>query len=286
MSDDVDLLLQHVRSIRRALDSCRRVVQKAVDLDSPQKRDLSRFFLYADLNEAATLLGLIYKIIHTLRDISAKQLVHAKALQPGERRERIIDPASEDGMLWQQRIELTPELTVLTKALYEWLYHIREDLQSEPTLKTAVPAPLWSELGRYCNFRNSLVTHKSGRKLHAGVGVRFMRDFSKFEIMLVPFRGLPESAVKKLAALYDEAKLYLNVAERSQENHIERMGILYRRLAQFPGDLQSEVKTFMNHYGAISDTPEELAAFLDKLTSAIAAHLSKNVCHPVHSRNS
>jgi hypothetical protein len=102
-----------------------------------------------------------------------------------------------------------------------------------------------------------------------------MNDYSKFEILLVPYADLPDDAVQRLTALYEKAKPQLDPAEVSQENIIERMGILYRRLDRFPGELQAEVKTFLEHYGTISDTPNEMAAFLDEFTTAIASHLNK-----------
>lgn len=273
MNDNVATLLQHIRATMQTLDSCRLIVQQAAEHPAPKKRALAQFFLYTDLHEGATLFGLIYKITHSLREISGR-LDRFQTNPPGEHRERRIEPTSEEGQLWQERFELTAELKVLTKAIYEWLYHIREDINSEPTLKAAVPTTLRSQLERYCTFRNILVTHKKGRKVHASAGLRHMNDFSKFEILLVPFATLPEKVIQHLTGLYDKAKPHLDSAEALQENIIERMAILYRRLHRFPGELQAEVKTFLTHYGTISDTPNDMAAFLNEFTTAIASHLN------------
>ncbi len=87
-------------------NSVRRIGQQGVKRSLAERRELARFFLHGDLHEAATLLGLIYKISCTLRDISAQLFEHAKTLQAGERRKRRIDPASEEGLLLWQCIEL------------------------------------------------------------------------------------------------------------------------------------------------------------------------------------
>lgn len=274
MTEDADPLFQHIGAIRGALDSSRRVVQQEAERPVPEKRDLARSFLYGDLNEAATLIGLIYKITCAHRDLSARQRERAKTLPTGEHKERQIVPTSEEGLLWHQRIELTSELVVLTKALYEWLYHIREDIKNDPTLRNAIPPLLTARLMRYCTFRNKLITHKKGRKVYNSGGVRYMNGLSKFEILLVPVEALPDSAVKCLAALYERAKPHFKAAEILETNVVERMAILYRRLDRFPGKLQSDVKTFMEHYGTISDTPEQLAAFLDDFIKAILPHLA------------
>jgi len=255
----------------RTLDSCRAVAMRAAEPRVPEKCDIVRFFLYTDLNEAATLLGMIYKLTHTLRDIFARQLERAKTIPPGEHRQ--IDPTSEEGAFIHQQIELTAELRVSTKALYEWLYHIREDINSEKTLKAQVPKPLWSQLERYCTFRNILVTHKTGRKVYASAGLRYMNDFSKFEILLVPIVNTPEAMTKRLSALYDKAKPHLDPHDASEENIIERMAILYRRLHRFSGTLKADVKKFVEDYGTISDPPSDIAAFLDEFVAAIAPHL-------------
>lgn len=274
MSNNTDPLFRHVLSISQALDSCRRAIQRGMDRPTPEKRDLARVFLYNDLYEAAALLGMIRKTIQALQETNARLLEHVESLRSRERHD--IDGASEASSIMVRRMELGPELTVLTKALYEWLYHIQEDIESEPTLNVAIPGALRAQLDRYCVFRHKLVTHKKERKVFATGGIRSnIHDPSKTEILLVPIEHFPERAIKELDRLYEAARPYLDTAEASEENVYERMGILYRRLGQFTGDsdLQAKVKDFIDHYGTISDTPHELAAFLDEFTAAVAPHL-------------
>ena len=271
MAGTDDRLLQHILAMTRALDSCRGRV--TIDMGNlrriPGKRDLVRRLLIQDLREATTLLVLVHKVTQSLQAL-ARQLEEFNTASES----RTIDPGSTEANLWDQHFQLISELKVLTKALYEWVYHIREDLESVPTLRAAVPKALWSRLERFCTFRKSLVTHKTTLKVHTGGGLRSSKDFAKFEILMVPFRGLPETAGKELKTLYEVAKSYLDPGEAAEENNFERMAILYRRLSLFPGHLQARVKPFIAQYGTISDTPRDLAEFLDELAAALVLRLA------------
>ena len=67
----------------------------------------------------------------------------------------------------------------------------------------------------------------------------------------------------------------LDANEIVEKNYFERIGILYRRLDLFPGSLQARVINFVSQYGAISDTPIELAGFLERFVCALAPHLKQ-----------
>ena len=235
----------------------------------PSKNDLVRRLLIQDLHEAVTILNLVHKITQDLRAL-ARQLEALSAT----RESGTINPASPEAALWEQHFQLISELKVLTKALYEWAYHIREDVESLPTLRTEISKALWSRLDRYCTFRRSLVTHRTTLKVHASAGLRSSGDFAKFEILMVPLRGLPETASKELETLYEMAKAHLDPDEAAEKNTFERMAILYRRLSLFPGRLQARVKSFVAQYGTISDTPSDIAEFLDEFAAALVPHLA------------
>jgi len=271
MSRPEDPLRQHILAITRALHSCRdrAPIGPGNRQRIPGKHGLVQRLLIQDLQEATVLLNLVYKVTQGLRAL-ARQLEAFDSVGNS----RTIDPASPEAALWEQHFQLISELKVLTKALYEWVYHIREDLESLPTLRARIPKTLLSLLERYCTFRKSLVTHKTTLKVHAGAGLRSSKDYAKFEILMVPFGGLPETAGKELNALYGMAKAHLDPAEAAEKNIFERMAILYRRLSLFPGPLQQRVKSFIAQYGTISDTPSDIAEFLDEFAAAVLPHLA------------
>jgi hypothetical protein len=163
----------------------------------------------------------------------------------------------------------------LLKALYEWLYHLQERLKSDATLKESIPAKLWFRLERYCTFRNKLVTHKESLTHYGSSGLRFDGNFSKIEMLMVPVMGLPDLAKEELHALFELATVHLEAHEAKEQNVFERMAILYRCLDRFPGDLRKRVKHFVAQYGAISDTPSDIAEFLQEFIAAIAPQLRR-----------
>jgi len=234
----------------------------------PGNEHLARHFVLVELHETATLLTLIVDLTATLRSIR-----HTLDSTRNTERPRSIEIGSERASLLNQFRHHTSQLRVLLKALYEWLYHLQERLKSDATLKGSVPAELWSRLDRYCTFRNKLITHKESLKHYGSSGLRFDGSFSKIEMLMVPEMGLPDLARGELDALFELAMAHLEAHEAKEQNVFERMAILYRCLDRFPGDIRERVKNFVAQYGAMSDTPSDIAEFLEELVAAIAPQL-------------
>jgi hypothetical protein len=91
---------------------------------------------------------------------------------------------------------------------------------------------------------------------------------------MVPGHGLSELAAKHLESLFELARPHLQPGQADEQNVFERMAILYRTMHRFPGDLRSRVKTFIAQYGSISDTPNDIAEFLEEILRAISLRLT------------
>lgn len=265
-------LLSHVLGITRALDACwpDSVVRTNKSPQIPDSEDVARHFVLRDMHETATLLTIILEFTEAIRTIGGSLTKSWETEGP-----QTIDPGSEKAALLNLLRHRYSQLRVLTKTLYEWLYHLREDIKGHVTLNAAVPKHLWSQLDRYCTFRNKLIAHKKSLKTYGDSGIRFASKFSKMEILMVPVTGLPATAAKELNALFEKAMGHIEPHEANEQNIFERMSILYRRLDRFPGDLQKRVTNFVAQYGAVSDTPDDIAAFLEEFVIAISPQLRR-----------
>ena len=172
------------------------------------------------------------------------------------------------------RFSLTPQIIVLVKAIYVWLYHLREDFEAHADLRALVPNELWSHLHRYCIFRNALITHKEGLQVIAAGGTRFGPDSTNMEMFIVPIASVPQNMIHEVMNLFDQAKPYLEPQDAAEENFYERLGILYRRLTRLPSELRGPVKKCLSKYGTISDTPEEISSFVREFVITVVPRLT------------
>jgi len=220
--------------------------------------------LVDDLREVQTLLRVVWRTTQRILELTAAIPV----AQPGP--PRIISGDSQEGRLLVERFERVAELGVLTKALYEWLYHLQEDFEVLPGL---LASELKQRLDRYCAFRNGLVTHKKRLTVYPAGGERYSADLTKFELIVTPFEGIPDSAKKQLEWLFEEAAEHLAADDRPEINEPERMAILYRSFESLPDELRGRVKDFMERFGTISDSPVQIAEFVDELANAVVPKL-------------
>jgi len=79
--------------------------------------------------------------------------------------------------------------------------------------------------------------------------------------------------VGEVYAIFETALIHIERSEAREQNIFERMAILYRGLDRFPGDLRKRVKSLMAQYGTVSDTPDDIAEFLEEFVLAISPNL-------------
>jgi len=234
----------------------------------PGRWRIARFLVWQDFCEISALLSLVCDRIAELRRIDKdKDQEHSR----NSDNTKTVERDTERYILL--RITLTSQITVLVKAIYAWLYHLREDFKAHADVRALVPNDLWSHLDRYCTFRNALITHKKGLRVIAAGGTRFGPDSTKMEMFMVPIASVPQDMIHEVMNLFDQAKPYLEPQDAAEENFYERLGILYRRLTRLPSELRGPARVCLSKYGTISDTPEEISSFMRELVMAVAPRL-------------
>lgn len=233
----------------------------------PEKEQRIQSVLLGEFSELETWMSMLWRLRAEFQQVSGvlESSPHGR-----------LDPGNPEHVQklrrLQEHLRLTAETALVVKAMYEWLYHLREQLEQSEALRAHLSAATWQSLVRTCEYRNSLVTHKTDLKMLPMGGIRYSPDLAKFEIMSVPWQGLPETANQELQRLYEEAAPFLAEEARGEQNTIERMGILYRELSRLPGPLQGRVKLFIGQYGTIADSPNTIAELVASLAEEVLPH--------------
>lgn len=257
MTTRTDPFLNHLRIARELL------AEPPPSL-TPERVQLLHRFVINDLNGAVTLLSMMHAHLVEIREMQS--VMFPETNEPGP---TSIDPESTRARAGSRYFQLVEELGVLIRAVYEWLYHVKEDIEAIPTVSAHLPRSVRDQLDRYCLFRNVLITHKKGLQVYTSGGMRISASGMEAELLLVPLTGFPEAARNSLSRLFKDATSCLTAEQGKEVNVFEQIGILSRNLEAFPGDIKKRTSDFIRQYGAISDYPVNLATFVRQLAEVI-----------------
>lgn len=238
----------------------------------PKKTEILKKLILSEIYEIITIFEMMYKSIEKIDESNIKMDKLRKRLPQGT-----IDRSTPEGkefvVATNEYMEKTTWLKVYIKMLYEWLYHLKELLESNKKIHSLISKPLWLKLQWYCEFRNKLVTHKKKAQVYLMEGARFSSEWVDFEILMTPFVP-PKSAVKELNTLFNQCAENLPEKEATVNNFFERCRILYHNLDILPSNQKSKVKSFIEKYGTISDKPIHMVEYIKDLVKELIPKLA------------
>jgi hypothetical protein len=263
MPDRLVELAGHINSIDAALNRWRNKGHWGISPLVTMKDDVAARIVAEDLSETFTLLAMFYRTVVSLRGITSSTQAHFDA-QP--------DNPDLQPLLWEQQF-LTQQATVLLKAIYEWLYHLQEDIGSSANMLRVLSPAMSAELKRLCVFRNLLVTHRHERQFATLSATRMSADLVDIELMHVPFGQLGADFKRALADVFAEAIEHLPPEDVVQSVAREQLAILYRRRELLPKTLYGRIDSLIKKGGTLSDTPLTIAKFVNQLATELEGAL-------------
>jgi len=238
----------------------------------PKKTRILKKLILSEIYEILTIFEMMYESIEKIDECNIKMDELRKRLPQGT-----IDRSTLEGkefiIATNEYMEKTTWLKVYIRMLYEWLYHLKELLESNKKIHSLISRPLWLKLQWYCEFRNKLVTHKKKAQVCLMEGVRISSKWGDFEILITPFVP-PESAVKELNTLFNQCAENLPGKEATEKNFFERCRILYHDLNILPSNQKSKVKSFIEKYGTISAKPIHMVEYIKDLVKELIPKLA------------
>ena len=239
----------------------------------PQQLDVRKRSVLSEIREAVTILTMAQEVIAVLRDVIDVGMHELYAQLPEGPIDQSTDAGKRFNELFGLQITLMPRLSFLIKALYEWIYHLGELLDAPP-LQQLLPGQMRSRLRAYCAFRDKLVAHQQYAVVDLMRGaMRFSGDFNSIELMLTS-AAQPATATTELEALFTACGDKLTDTEREEGNFVERCKILANALDRFRDARRGRISSFIERYGAVSDTPIGIARFLRDLAQAVVPKLA------------
>ena len=225
--------------------------------------------VFAELGEIATILEMIYETAESHRVTQARLL-------DGKFPSGTVDATTKLGkeflQLFEYSLRCVSRQTIHIKALYEWLYHLKELIEADRALKRLVEPVHWAKLTAYCDFRDRLITHKSGLKGPVLGGMIYSADMQKIELNLVVL-GLPQSAIRELDTLFNQCASELTAEESTEANVYERCRILSRQLYRFRDHRRGRIVAFFGKYGTRSQNPGDIAEFVAEMCADLIPKL-------------
>jgi len=238
----------------------------------PEKTQILKILIWSEIFEILSILKMMYESIEKIDESNIKMDKLIKRLPQGT-----INRSTSEGkeliVATNEYREKTNWLKVYIKILYEWLYHLKELLESNEKIHSLISKPLWLKLQWYCDFRNKLIAHKKNTKVYLMEGARFSSEWVDFEILMTPFTP-PKSAVKELNTLFNQSAKNLPEKEATVNNFFERCRILYHNLNMLPNNQKSKVKYFVKKYGTISDKPIHMVEYIKDLVKELIPKLA------------
>jgi hypothetical protein len=164
------------------------------------------------------------------------------------------------------------ELTVLFKALYEWIYHLEIRLKEDLEVRRQVSPEMWNRLDAYAEFRNGLIAHKQRRMGAVIAGLRTSSDFEWCRLTLNTW-GVDSTVENELEKLFHECVDHPSPVEAQENNFYERCRILNTRQHELAGKLRARVIAFIRRHGAESENVSDLAEFIAALAEDLLPRL-------------
>lgn len=235
----------------------------------PKKTKILKELIFSEIQEILIILKMMYESIENMDEINIKRYKLRKRLPQGT-----TDISTPEGKKFiNEYMEKITWLKVYIKILYEWLYHIKELLESDKNIHSLISRPLWLKLQRYCLFRNKLVTHKEKIQVYPTEVISFSSVWVDFKILITSFVP-PESVVEELNTLFNKCAENLSEKEAIEKNFFERCRILYQNLDDLPDNQKPNVKSFIGKYGTISDKPIHMVEYIRDLVKELIPKLA------------
>lgn len=264
--------LNSVLEIGKILDTHRLEFAESKLKIIPKKTKILKKLIFSEIQEILIILKMMYESIEKIDEINIKRYRLRKRLPQGT-----IDSSTPEGkeliVAINEYMEKITWLKVYIKMLYEWLYHIKELIESDKNIHSLISRTLWLKLQRYCLFRNKLVTHKKKTQFYPMDVIRFSSEWIDFEILITPFVP-PKSAVEELNTLFNQCAENLSEKEATEKNFFERCRILYQNLDDLPDNQKPNVKSFIGKYGTISDKPIHMVEYIRDLVKELMPKLA------------
>jgi len=271
MTEDKNRFLQTILDTKMILETYRSKFAISNTKLIPARLNLLKGLILSEISEATTIFYMTYKNMDNLYHVQERMKKLQQRLPTGTVNDKTPN-GKEFISVANQQMEIISELKIHIKTIYEWLYHLKELIESHQKIRSLVPDKLWRILQSHCEFRNKLITHKKGIQTYLMGGTRFSGNVDKVELLMMPFSP-PDSAVKELDKLFSQCSENLTIDEANEVNFYERCGILYRNLDKFTGNRRTKIVVFIQKYGTISANPPNIAEYLRDLVKVLIPKL-------------
>lgn len=239
---------------------------------SPGRVRILTTLIVGELDEVVTILRMLYECIGRTRGIQERMQELQGTVPSGT-----IDETSEEGRRYLEVLHMgiaeRAKLTIHIKTLYEWVYHLKELIEADPTIKELVPKEQWGRLNAYAEFRGALIAHKTRLAGYVFAAMRYALNFEKIELMLTAWSP-PGEAAKEIEILFGQCQSELSREEAAETSFSERCRILNARQDRFKGELRARVVAAIRKYGAFSENPPDIAEFVANLARELVPKLA------------
>jgi len=268
-----DRFLEAISNIEEIIKTYSTEFAVNIKMPTPGRIQLLKRLIVSEISEIVIILKMIYSNMERLGFIQEKMKELQRKLPSGP-----VDINTSSGaefvLIGNQYNKIMSELKICIKTLYEWLYHLKELIQSHPKIISLVSDKLWQVLQSHCEFRHKLITHKKNIQAYLMGGVRYSaKDFS-IELLLTPFTP-STSTLNELNRLFAQCAQTLKDQEAEEKNYFERCKILYHNLNKFTDNKRKEIVSFIKRYGTISAQPVKLAEFIKDMAKDLIPKLAK-----------
>lgn len=266
-----DRFLQSILDIKAVMEIYRTKFAIDITKSIAGRLQLLKGLILSEISEIVTILGMIHKNMENLYSTQERMKELRQKLPSGT-----VDESSSEGSEYvsviNQHMEITSELKIYIKTIYEWLYHLMDLIRSHRKIRSLVPSQYWKKLESHCEFRSKLVAHKKATQVYTSAGMRYSAKDFNVELLLTPFAP-PASALKELASMFTQCADVLTNKEANEKNYFERCKILYYNLDKFADGQREQIVSFIKRYGTISAQPVELAEFARDLVKDLIPKL-------------
>jgi hypothetical protein len=230
---------------------------------NPTAEEILRDHIYTELTEALVLLGLFQKEMDAF--LEGLDATLAGTAGTGS----TAQLAEPDEIM----IVMSTPMLVLMKAVYEWLYHLKQMIAGNATVRGLVNADHWKALQFHCIYRHELVAHRKQTVPRLQPGMFFFDKLSSMVILSIPYHP-PANVRGDLDGLFADCAPYLSAEAQRSESYEDKCRAVYQAFAGLPAPLQERVKGFMRRNGALSSEPVAIAEFLRDLIADFYAKLT------------
>ncbi|MEM1577954.1 MAG: hypothetical protein QXM27_03025 [Candidatus Pacearchaeota archaeon] len=244
------------------------------------QREINKFhtikcLIFSQLVEILDLLEIIGKDMDTLHKTvnNLSKLYRNKNIKD----ENISSKKEE---LWDKQFETVTRLKFEIKAIFLWLYQLKELLEhlmkKLRTQKTnhLISGETYSRLISFCEYRHKLVSHKYRLQRYYGeiMGVSPKWGDIKFSYLAALPSELPE---KEINELFDRIRKYFNEKNQIRNDIPEKYKILCENLWRFSRKDRRKISSLLEKFGGSFPPIIEVARFINTLIFELIPRLSQ-----------